>query len=31
MRARHLEFLIEEPSMETFLQLILPRILPSVS
>ena len=29
MRARHLEFLIEEPSMETFLRDILPRILPT--
>ena len=29
MTARHLEFLIEEPSMETFLRNLLPRILPT--
>ncbi len=28
MRARHLEFLVEEPSMEAFLQALLPRLLP---
>ena len=28
MPARHLEFLIEEPSMETFLNALLPIILP---
>ena len=28
MKALHLEFLIEEPSMETFLRAILPRIIP---
>ena len=28
MRARHLSFLVEEPSMEEFLQTLLPRILP---
>lgn len=26
--ARHLEFLVEEPSMETFLKGLLPRLLP---
>lgn len=28
MRARHLAFLVEEPSMEAFLQVLLPRLLP---
>ena len=28
MRARHLAFLVEEPSMEAFLQVLLPRVLP---
>lgn len=28
MSARHLEFLVEEPSMEAFLQELLPRLLP---
>lgn len=29
MRARHLAFLVEEPSMEAFLQVLLPRLLPA--
>ena len=28
MRARHFSFLVEEPSMQEFLQILLPRILP---
>lgn len=28
MRARHLAFLVEEPSMEAFLRVLLPRLLP---
>ena len=28
MTARHLEFLVEEPSMEVFLRSLLPRVLP---
>ncbi len=28
MRTRHLEFLVEEPSMEAFLRVFLPRLLP---
>lgn len=31
MKLRHLEILTEEPSMETFLETLLPRILPSCS
>ena len=29
MTVRHLEFLVEEPSMEVFLQAVLPRLLPA--
>jgi len=29
MRAEHLEFLVEEPSMEAFLRALLPRLLPA--
>jgi len=29
MRASHLEFLVEEPSMEAFLRCLLPRLLPA--
>ena len=29
MRAKHLELLVEEPSMEAFLQTLLPRVLPT--
>jgi len=29
MNARHLELLVEEPSMEAFLRALLPRVLPA--